>query len=88
MLSRLVARIIERIDEIDGDADLEEDNEDAGVEDDPLGIDPEQDYCLAHEDHGTWGMLTPAQKQEVRRVKLAAKALRKPSNVLARNEGG
>ncbi|MEO6247023.1 MAG: hypothetical protein ABIO85_00365 [Sphingomicrobium sp.] len=78
VLSRLVSRMIERLDQIDGDADGEEnDTEDAfvlswyasgytgpgcpvsdcdtGIEDDPLGCDPEEDYCTAHEDHGTGG---------------------------------
>lgn len=38
MLTRLVARMIERIDEIDGDPDLEKDNEDCG------GDEGEPDY--------------------------------------------
>lgn len=44
VLSRLTARLIERMDEIDGDPDREDDDPDTGIEDDPQGFDPEQDY--------------------------------------------
>ena len=96
VLSRLVTRMIQRLDEIDGDADCDEDDaEDAfsfswyasaklgpgcpvsdtdyGVEDDPLGFDREDDYCLAHKDCGTSGSLTAREKKEVRRVNAACR---------------
>ncbi len=40
-LARLVARMIDRLDEMDGDDDLEEDDGDTGIEDDPRGCDGE-----------------------------------------------
>jgi hypothetical protein len=42
VLSRLVARAIDYLDEIDGDPDFEDSDEDEGVEDGPF--DPEEDY--------------------------------------------
>ena len=50
MLDRLVARMIDRMDELDGDADLEDADEDEGVEDGPEGFDPEEDCCPAGDD--------------------------------------
>lgn len=50
ILSRLTARLIDRLDEIDGDCDLEDDDADESVEDDPRGFDPEEDMCLAGDD--------------------------------------
>ena len=101
VLSRLVTRMIQRLDEIDGDPDCDEDDSedafafsalvqsanesagsgcdvsdpDAGLEDDRLGFDLEDDYCLAHEDLGTQGCLTTSEKKEVRRVKQITHAL-------------
>lgn len=50
ILSRLVARMIDQLDELDGDPDLEDSDEDESVEDDPEGFDPEEDCCLAGDD--------------------------------------
>jgi hypothetical protein len=46
LLDRLVAHMIDHIDEVDGDADLEDDDPDTSVEDDPQGIDPEEDLGI------------------------------------------
>lgn len=40
LLARLTARLIDRMDEIDGDPDLEDDDPDSSVEDDPRGLVP------------------------------------------------
>lgn len=42
-LVQLTERLIDVLDEIDGDADLEDDDPDSSVDDDPMGIDPEED---------------------------------------------
>ncbi len=44
ILARLTARLIDTLDELDGDPDLEDDDPDTSAEDDPLGFDPEEDY--------------------------------------------
>ena len=75
VLSRLVTRMIEHIDSLDGDTDLEEDDPDTGAEDAPEGFDPESDFCLAHEDSGTQGWLTSREKKEVRRIKLECREI-------------
>jgi hypothetical protein len=56
-LAAFVAVAIDLIDAMDGDPDCEaagdegeDDDPDTGVEDDPLGIDPEVDCCLAGDD--------------------------------------
>ena len=77
VLKRLVARMIDRLDEIDGNADLEDDDADTGAEDDPHGFDPEDDYCLAHEDYGTGSYLTHSDIKEVRRIARAARDIRR-----------
>lgn len=75
-LARLVARMIDRLDELDGDADIEPDDEDMGAEDDPQGFDPESDFCSSHEDFGTHP-LRSVDRGEVRRIKRAARDLRR-----------
>ncbi|HEX8444394.1 MAG TPA: hypothetical protein VF631_12195 [Allosphingosinicella sp.] len=44
VLARLTARLIDRLDEMEPNSDLEADDEDESVEDDPRGFDPEQDF--------------------------------------------
>lgn len=41
LLKRLVERAIDHLDELQPDADLEEDDGDTGIDDDPLGFDRE-----------------------------------------------
>jgi hypothetical protein len=60
ILRALATRIIERLDEIDGDPDLEDDDPDTGVEDGPEGFDPEEDMCLAGDDRIASGSCTGA----------------------------
>lgn len=60
ILAQIIDRAIERLDEIDGDADLEPDDEDTSVEDSPLGFDPEEDMCLAGDDRIASGSCTGA----------------------------
>jgi hypothetical protein len=63
------------LDELDGCSDLEEDDGDTGIEDDPKGFDLETDYCLAHEDRGALP-LTAKNRSEIRRVKRAVQKLK------------
>lgn len=93
VLSRLVARAIERMDEIDGDADAEEawpewngypvrwdltGHEDA-EEDDPSGgaVEDQGELSEDHEDRGTSSYVTDAQQREVRRIGRLARKKRK-----------
>lgn len=77
MLDRLVERAIERLDEIDGDPDLEAD--DHAEEDDWPGgsVDDEGEPCQGHEDRGTFGYLTGEQQRVVRSFGRRARKLRK-----------
>lgn len=59
-LERLTATSIAMLDVLDGDADLEPDDEDIGVEDGPEGFDPEEDMCLAGDDRVMSGSCTGA----------------------------
>lgn len=50
LVANLIEQLIHVLDLADGDADLEDGDPDTGVEDDPLGFDPEQDCCPAGDD--------------------------------------
>lgn len=74
VLKRLVERMIDRIDVLEADADLEDDDPDTGAEDDPLSFDPETDQCEVL-DHGMGTGLMQVDRKEVRRLQQVARAL-------------
>ena len=46
LLKHLVERAVDHLDALDGDSDLEDDDGDTGIKDDPQGCDPETTSAL------------------------------------------
>ena len=75
LLKHLVERAIDHLDALDGDSDLEDDDGDTGIKDDPQGCDPETDFCLGHDDRSTGSFLRARDRHELRRVRRSIHAL-------------